>query len=132
MGTVIVSRSHFAPRRGAPTTDELVWLGPVVAALGGPVLVNARGVGRKIVPFAMGRPDPGQEVSIVVTTGHSSLRLAAAEQGRLLQVPRFGWHRWNGCRWAVDPGDHAARESVIRAVHNARLQPPTQEVRPVP
>ena len=29
-------------------------------------------------------------MSIVVTTGHSSLRLAAAEQGRLLQVTRFG------------------------------------------
>jgi len=92
---------------------------------------DARGVGRKIVPFAKGWPDPGQEaMSIVVTTGHSSLRFAAAEQGRLLQVPRFGWHRWNGCRWAVDPGDHAARESVIRAVHNARLQASTQEVRP--
>jgi len=71
-------------------------------------------------------------MSIVVTKGDSSLQLAAAEQGRLLQVPRLGSHRRNRCRWAVDPGDHAARESVIRAVHNARLQASTQEVRPVP
>jgi hypothetical protein len=29
----------------------------------------------------------------------------------------------------VDPGDHAARDSVVRAVRNARLQASTQEVR---
>lgn len=38
-------------------------------------------------------------MSIVVTTGHSSLRLAAAEQGRLLQVPMASMERMPlGCR----------------------------------
>ena len=51
-----------------------------------------------------------------------TLRLAAAEHGRLLHVPGLGWHFWDGCRWAVDPGDRLAKQAVIRAVHNARLQ----------
>jgi len=51
-----------------------------------------------------------------------ALRLAAAEKGRLLHVPGLGWHGWDGCRWAVDPGDRVAKQSVIRAVRNARLE----------
>src|SRR5665811_1979734 len=30
-----------------------------------------------------------------------ALRLAAAEEGRLLHVPGLGWHGWDGCRWAL-------------------------------
>ena len=51
-----------------------------------------------------------------------ALRLAAAEQGQLLHVPGLGWHGWDGCRWAVDPGDRIAKQSAIRAVRNARLE----------
>ena len=51
-----------------------------------------------------------------------TLRLAAAEHGRLLHVPGLGWHWWDGCRWAVDPGDRVAKQAVIRTVHHARLQ----------
>ena len=51
-----------------------------------------------------------------------ALRLAAAEHGRLLHVPGLGWHGWDSCRWAVDPGDRVARQAVIRAVRSARLE----------
>jgi len=51
-----------------------------------------------------------------------AIRLAAAERGRLLHVPGLGWHGWDGSRWAVDVGDRIAKQSVIRAVRNARLE----------
>src|ERR1035437_3050007 len=51
-----------------------------------------------------------------------ALRFAAAEQGRLLHVPGLGWHGWDGYRWALDPGERVAKQSVMRAVRNARLQ----------
>jgi len=51
-----------------------------------------------------------------------ALRFAAAEHGRLLHVPGLGWHSWDGCRWALDHGERAAKQSVMRAVRNARLQ----------
>jgi putative DNA primase/helicase len=51
-----------------------------------------------------------------------ALRLAAAEQGRLLHIPGLGWHGWDGSRWALDPGERVAKQSVMRAVRNARLQ----------
>src|SRR6185436_11080256 len=51
-----------------------------------------------------------------------ALRLASAEQSRLLHVPGLGWHGWDGSRWALDPGERVAKQSVIRAVRNARLE----------
>ena len=51
-----------------------------------------------------------------------AMRLAAAEQGRLLHVPGLGWHGWDGCRWALDQGERVAKQSVMRAVRNARLE----------
>jgi putative DNA primase/helicase len=51
-----------------------------------------------------------------------ALRLAGAERGRLLHVPGLGWHHWDGCRWALDPGERVAKQAVIRVVRNARLQ----------
>src|SRR5665811_346891 len=51
-----------------------------------------------------------------------AMRLAAAEQGRLLHVLGLGWHGWDGCRWALDQGERVAKQSVMRAVRNARLE----------
>ena len=50
-----------------------------------------------------------------------ALRLAAAEVDRLLHVPGLGWHAWDGARWAADTGDRHAKQAVIRAVRQARL-----------
>jgi putative DNA primase/helicase len=50
-----------------------------------------------------------------------ALRLAAAEVDRLLHVPGLGWHAWDGARWAPDTGDRHAKQAVIRAVKQARL-----------
>ena len=50
------------------------------------------------------------------------MRLAGAEQGRLLHVPGLGWHGWDGYRWALDQGERVAKQSVMRAVRNARLE----------
>ena len=51
-----------------------------------------------------------------------AMRLAAAEQGRLLHVPGLGWHGWDGYRWALDQGERIAKQSVMQAVRNARLE----------
>jgi putative DNA primase/helicase len=74
-----------------------------------------------------GPPEDAGTVAGLVPEVHRSqlriaLRLAAAEQGQLLHVPGLGWHGWDGCRWAVDPGDRIAKQSAIRAVRNARLE----------
>jgi hypothetical protein len=54
---VIVSRSHFALSTGALTPVNKLGYNPLDAIMPGPS-TDARGVGRKIVPFAMGWPDP--------------------------------------------------------------------------
>jgi hypothetical protein len=77
-------------------------------------------------------------MSIVMTTGpvrgqnrDFSLSLAVAGQGRLLNLPGLGWHPWEGCRWAVVPGDprHAAGDPAVR---NARRQASSMKVHPRP
>ena len=54
---VIVSRSPFALSTGALTPVNRLGYNPL-DAIGGLTSTDARGVGRKIVPFAMGWPDP--------------------------------------------------------------------------
>ena len=80
-------------------------------------------------PFAERRPpaldsdEPGLDLD---SEPHRSqvrmaLRLAATEVDRLLHVPGLGWHAWDGARWAADTGDRHAKQAVIRAVKQARL-----------
>ena len=69
---VIVSRSHFALSTGALTPVNRLGYNRLDTIMPGLLASDARGVGRKIVPFAMGWPDP---CPVRVKVAMSGLRL---------------------------------------------------------